>query len=39
VLRAYDRHPDGAPFCVAQQNFNRYLYARLKALGLPGPWG
>lgn len=39
VLRSYDRHPDGAPFCVAQQNFNRYLYARLKALGLPGPWG
>jgi len=39
VLRAFDRYPDGSPFCIAQQHFNRYLYARLKALGLPGPWG
>ena len=39
VLGAYDRYPDSSPFCIAQQNFNHYLYARLKALGLPGPWG
>ena len=38
VLRAFDRYPDSGPFCIAQQHFNRYLYARLKALGLPGPW-
>ena len=39
VLGAYDRYPDSSPFCLAQQRFNHYLYARLKALGLPGPWG
>ena len=39
VLGAFDRYPTSTPFCVAQQHFNRYLYARLKALGLPGPWG
>ena len=39
VLGAFDRYPDAAPFCIAQQRFNHYLYARLKALGLPGPWG
>ena len=39
VLHAYASYPDSGPFCVTQQHLNRYLYARLKALGLPGPWG
>ncbi len=39
VMGAFDRYPDSTPFCIAQQHFNHYLYARLKALGLPGPWG
>jgi len=38
VLHAYGSYPDSGPFCVTQQHLNHYLYARLKALGLPGPW-
>ena len=39
VLESVADWPDPAPYCVATQNFNRYLYARLRAMGLPTPYG
>ncbi len=39
VLGAFASYPESEPFCISQQHFNHYLYARLKALGLPSPWG
>ncbi len=39
VLEQLDRWPDPAPFCIATQTFNRQLYSRLQAMGLPTPWG
>ena len=39
VLHAFASYPESTPFCVTQQHLNRYLYARLKAMGLPSPWG
>jgi hypothetical protein len=39
VLESLSTFPDPGPYCLATQNFNRYLYSRLRALGLPTPWG
>ncbi len=39
VLMGFDRWPDPAPYCLATQSLNRELYSRLRALGLPTPWG
>ena len=39
VLLRFDRWPDPAPYCLATQSLNRELYSRLRALGLPTPWG
>ncbi len=37
VFEALSEWPEPAPYCIAAQNFNRYLYARLQAMGLPTP--
>ena len=39
VLESLDRWPDPGPYCVATQHFNRYLYARLRAMGLADAGG
>lgn len=39
VLLSFDRWPDPAPYCLETQSLNRELYSRLRALGLPTPWG
>ncbi len=39
VLERLERWPEPEPYCIATQNFNRYLYSRLRAMGLPTPWG
>ncbi|HEY5143675.1 MAG TPA: D-glucuronyl C5-epimerase family protein [Solirubrobacteraceae bacterium] len=39
VLLRFDRWPDPAPYCLATQSLNRELYSRLRAMGLPTPWG
>jgi hypothetical protein len=37
VLQQLDRWPDPGPWCLKTQKFTNYLYARLRAMGLPTP--
>ena len=37
VLERLDRWPEPGPWCIVTQRFNDYLYARLRAMGLPTP--
>ncbi len=39
VLRSLDRWPDSGPYCQSAQTMNRQLWKRLRALGLPTPFG
>ena len=39
VLRSLDRWPDSGPFCETAQQMNRQLWKRLRAMGLPTPFG